>query len=196
MITREPSSSYFRRTLLFWTILLAAQQQQLLRSFVVFAAPSWEELDNRPLAPWYDEAKFGIFLHWGVFSVPSFTSEWFWNYWESDDGFTAEKDFVQQTERPGFTYQEYAPRFHAEFYNATQWAELFANAGAQYVVLTSKHHEGFCMWNSTSIPTTWNWNVMDVGPKRDVLGELAHAVKDSTSPHTNRTLKFGIYHSL
>jgi len=63
-------------------------------------------------------------------------------------------------------------------------------------VLTSKHHEGYCLWNSTSIPTTWNWNVMDVGPRRDLLGELSRAVKNTTSPHTNRQLKFGVYHSL
>lgn len=159
--------------------------------------PSWTELDSRPLPPWYDAAKFGIFIHWGVFSVPSFTSEWFWDYWHDNyntDG--SEARFVARTERPGFRYQEYAPRFTADLYNATEWSEMFAESGAQYVVLTSKHHEGYCMWNSTSIPSTWNWNVMDVGPHRDVLGELAAAVKGTQSPHTSRNLKFGVYHSM
>jgi alpha-L-fucosidase len=159
--------------------------------------PSWEELDSRPLPPWYDAAKFGIFIHWGVFSVPSFTSEWFWDYWHDNyntDG--SEARFVARTERPGFSYQEYAPRFTADLYNATEWSDIFADSGAQYVVLTSKHHEGYCMWNSTKIPATWNWNVMDVGPHRDVLGELASAVKAARSPHTSKNLKFGVYHSM
>jgi alpha-L-fucosidase len=161
--------------------------------------PSWDDLDRRPLPPWYDSAKFGIFIHWGVFSVPSFTSEWFWNYWHEpgDDVRSAAARFVKETEAPGFVYQEYANRFRAELYNASDWAQVFAASGAQYVVLTSKHHEGFAMWNSTpNVPATWNWNAVDVGPKRDVLGELAEAVKRSKSPHTSNLLKFGVYHSL
>lgn len=157
--------------------------------------PSWEELDARPLPEWYDESKFGIFVHWGLFSVPSFGSEWFWSYWKSFK-FDSHTDYINSSERPGFDYTEYATRFRAEFYNASYWTGVFAASGAQYVVLTSKHHEGFCMWNSTSIATTWNWNAVDVGPKRDLLGELAQAVKRTTSPHTNRRLKFGVYHSL
>jgi alpha-L-fucosidase len=163
------------------------------------AVPSWDELDRRPLPAWYDAAKFGIFIHWGVFSVPSFTSEWFWSYFlePGDDVRNSVGQFVNQTEAPGFVYQEYASRFRAELYNATDWARVFAESGAQYVVLTSKHHEGFAMWNSTpNVPTTWNWNAVDVGPRRDVLGELAQAVKRSTSPHTSNPLKFGVYHSL
>jgi alpha-L-fucosidase len=62
--------------------------------------------------------------------------------------------------------------------------------------LTSKHHEGYTMWDSRDVPTTWNWNVMDVGPKRDLLGDLAVHIKNTTSPYTNQTLQFGIYHSL
>jgi alpha-L-fucosidase len=185
--------------------------------------PSWDELDARPLPSWYDEAKFGIFIHWGVFSVPSYVSEWLWAY---PDAYRA---LVNRTERPNFSYQEYASRFTAELYQPTQWAEAFAQSGAQYVVLTSKHHEGYCTyyascanvriratvavgeacsphstltlcrvgnWNSKDVPTTWNWNVMDIGPKRDILGELAAAVKQQTSPYTDKALKFGVYHSL
>lgn len=107
------------------------------------ATPSWEELDSRPLPAWYDEAKFGIFIHWGVFSVPAYKSEWFWSYWKSKSP-NAIEEFVNATERPGFTYQEYASRFTAELYKPDQWTDAFANSGAQYVVLTSKHHEGYC----------------------------------------------------
>lgn len=156
--------------------------------------PSWDELDRRPLPSWYDESKFGIFIHWGVFSVPSFGSEWFWKHWKENEKYRA---FVEATERPGFTYQEYASRFTAELYRPEYWAESFAKSGAQYVVMTSKHHEGFCNWNSKkNIPATWNWNVMDLGPKRDLLGDLAVEVKKQVSPHTKNHLKFGVYHSL
>ena len=160
--------------------------------------PSWEEIDALPLAPWYDEAKFGIFLHWSAFSVPALCSEWFEEYWRSESGPCGAKlaEIVNATERPGFSYQEYASRFKAELYNATDWSKLFAEAGAQYVVLTSKHHDGYCMWDSSDVPTTWQWNVMDVGPRRDLLGELASAVRAVNSPQTSRKLKFGVYHSM
>jgi len=88
---------------------------------------------------------------------------------------------------PDFTYQDFGPRFRAEFFNATQWAELLAASGAKYLVLTSKHHDGFTMWPSSR---TFGWNAMDVGPKRDVVGEMEKAVK------TDGTLRFGLYHSL
>uniref|UniRef100_UPI00358EC362 tissue alpha-L-fucosidase-like n=1 Tax=Myxine glutinosa TaxID=7769 RepID=UPI00358EC362 len=147
--------------------------------------PDWPSLDKRPLPPWYDQAKFGIFLHWGVFSVPSFGSEWFWYQWQFQKS-PAYVRFMNANYPPGFTYPDFGPKFHAEFYDPDQWAELFANAGAKYVVLTSKHHEGFTLWGSNY---SWNWNAVDVGPKRDLVGPLAAAVR-------KRGLHFGLYHSL
>lgn len=155
-------------------------------------APTWASLDTRPLPAWYDDAKIGIFIHWGVFSVPSFgtssggaSGEWFWWMWEGEKD-PAYVDFVAQTEAPQWTYADYAPRFQAEFWNATQWAELFAASGARYVVPTSKHHEGFTNWPSA---TSFQWNSVDVGPHRDLIGELGAAVKAAG-------LTFGVYHSL
>ena len=164
-------------------------------------APSWEDLDRRPLPRWYDEAKFGILVCWGLYSVPGFLSPWFQSYWqghwEGPYGSWRDYDaFLNKTERSNFAYADYAHRFLAELYRPEEWAEVFAKAGAQYVVLTSKHHEGFCMWNSTTIPTTWNWNVVDVGPRRDLLGDLASEVKSVNSPQTGKRLRFGAYHSL
>jgi alpha-L-fucosidase len=147
--------------------------------------PTWDSLDSRPLPSWYDEAKFGIFIHWGVFSVPSFKSEWFWNYWKG--GSTSIVDFMKKNYPPGFTYADFAAQFTAEFYDPAQWADLFKAAGAKYIVLTSKHHEGFTNWNSS---VSFNWNSMDVGPKRDLVGDLAAAIRSRTDIH------FGLYHSL
>ncbi|KAK8378851.1 hypothetical protein O3P69_009521 [Scylla paramamosain] len=140
--------------------------------------PNWESLDSRPLPPWYDEAKVGIFLHWGVFSVPSFGSEWFWEHWQ---GSKSQKyvDFMKKNYPPNFSYQDFGPQFTAEFYDPKEWAELFNASGARYIVLTTKHHEGFTLWPSRH---SWGWNSLDVGPKRDLLGELVYAIR-STTPH-------------
>lgn len=92
--------------------------------------PNWDSLDKRPLPTWYDEAKFGIFIHWGVFSVPSFGSEWFWQHWQNDK----DKDYVafmKNNYPPGFTYPDFGPSFTAEFYDANQWADIFKASGAQ-----------------------------------------------------------------
>ena len=91
--------------------------------------PTWESLDARPLPDWYDEGKIGIFLHWGVFSVPSFGSEWFWENWHS--GQASYIDFMKKNYRPGFTYADFASQFTAEFYDPDSWADLFAKAGAR-----------------------------------------------------------------
>lgn len=154
--------------------------------------PTWPSLNSRPLPTWYDEAKVGIFIHWGVFSVPSWgtasggaSGEWFW--WNLDGiKDPAYQAFVTATEAPSFTYPDYGARFDATFFNATQWAQLFKASGARYIVPTSKHHEGWCNWPSAS---AFNWNSGALGPKRDIIGEIADAVKAEG-------LVFGVYHSL
>ncbi|CAG2060388.1 unnamed protein product [Timema podura] len=146
---------------------------------------TWESLDSRPLPQWYDEAKIGIFLHWGVFSVPSFGSEWFWINWK--ENMSKYVEFMDNNYPPGYTYQDFARDFTAEFYNPDDWAELFQSSGAKYVVLTSKHHEGYTLWPSA---VSFSWNSVDVGPHRDLLGELANSIRSKTD------LKFGVYHSL
>ncbi|XP_045519882.1 tissue alpha-L-fucosidase-like isoform X2 [Pieris brassicae] len=146
--------------------------------------PDWEDLDTRPLPEWYDRAKIGIFLHWGVFSVPSFGSEWFWSNWVG--GNQKYIDFMNKNYPPGFTYQEFAPMFKAEFFDPDEWATLFKRAGAKYIVLTSKHHEGFTLFPSKR---SFSWNSVEVGPKQDLVGEIAKSVR-------RQGMKFGVYHSL
>ncbi|KAK7863562.1 hypothetical protein R5R35_011185 [Gryllus longicercus] len=159
-----------------WLILL----QRVLTQYI----PTWESLDSRPLPLWYDEAKFGIFIHWGVYSVPSFESEWFGELWK------AKKNSVvsfMNNYPPNFTYKDFGQQFTAEFYDPLAWANIFVKSGAKYVVLTSKHHEGFTLWPSQY---SLGWNSMSTGPHRDLLGELADAVCSNTE------LKFGLYYSL
>ena len=91
--------------------------------------PDWKSIDSRPLPPWFDEAKIGIFIHWGVFSVPSFGNEWFWQFWAS--GQKPYVDFIEKNYRPGWTYADFASQFTNEFYDPNQWADIFQASGAK-----------------------------------------------------------------
>lgn len=161
---------------------------------------NWNSLDARPIPQWFKDAKLGIFIHWGVYSVPAWApvgkdyatyskySEWYWNRMVMDSSKVgnAFRDFHNKSYGPNFKYQDFAPQFKAELFNPDQWADIFKNAGAQYVVLTSKHHDGFALWPSAA---SWNWNSVDVGPHRDLAGDLTNAVKA-------KGLHMGFYYSL
>ncbi len=145
--------------------------------------PGWDSLDARPIPSWYDEAKFGIFIHWGDYAVPAY-GEWYWynmNRKDSDTWKFHEKIFSERTK-----YQDFAPQFKAELFDPAQWADVFSRSGAKYIVLTSKHHDGFAMYPSDF---SWNWNSYDIGPHRDLLGDLTEAVRA-------KGLKMGYYYSL
>lgn len=99
--------------------------------------PNWDSLDKRPLPSWYDQAKFGIFMHWGVYSVPSYgggsahsAGEWFWWYWQGTNESWA-VDFMKENYPSGFTYADFAPMFKAELFDPDEWAELFQASGAK-----------------------------------------------------------------
>lgn len=159
-----------------FVILIVVVQSKKYKTITKVDAPyepTWESLDARPLPLWYDQAKVGIFIHWGVYSVPSYGSEWFWVNWRGtkDAGYVK---FMKDNYKPGFTYQEFAPEFTAEHFNATEWAKIFEKSGAKYVVLTSKHHDGYTLWPSS---TSFGWNSVDVGPHRDIVGELLIGVE-------------------
>ncbi|MCA9440938.1 MAG: alpha-L-fucosidase [Candidatus Omnitrophica bacterium] len=161
--------------------------------------PNWESLDSRPTPEWFRDAKFGIFIHWGVYSVPAWGekkaySEWYWHNAFNADGTLKDNpwgEFHRKNYGEDFPYSDFAPLFKAELYDPAEWADIFKRAGAKYVVPTSKHHDGFCMWPSEEANKTWGrqWNAVDIGPHRDLLGDLAKAVREAD-------LKFGFYYSM
>ncbi|XP_049878263.1 tissue alpha-L-fucosidase-like, partial [Pectinophora gossypiella] len=142
--------------------------------------PTWEDLDSRPLPEWFDRAKIGIFVHWGVYSVPAIYTEWIWYRWKTD------VKYMKRNFKPNFTYEEFAPFFKAQLFDPHEWARLFAKSGAKYVVFTSKHHDGYAMFPSKQSP---GWNSVDVGPRRDIVGDLGAAVR-------LKGLRYGLYYSL
>ncbi|XP_026326719.1 alpha-L-fucosidase-like [Hyposmocoma kahamanoa] len=164
------------------TLNLTKIKMNVLQNSKVYS-PNWQDLDTRPLPQWYDSAKIGIFVHWGVYSVPGCVSEWFWYYWRN--GNREIHDFLKYY-RHGFTYEEFAQNLTANSFNPNKWAKLFAKSGAKYVVLTAKHHDGFTLFPSGR---PGNWNSVDIGPKIDVVKALSEAVR-------SHKLKFGIYYSL
>lgn len=95
--------------------------------------PHWNSLDTRPLPPWYDQAKVGIFLHWGVFSVPGYVSEWFWWYWvgQGDPKNKLPAEYMKQNYPPGFTYPAFAKDFTCELFDPEAWARIFEESGAR-----------------------------------------------------------------
>ncbi len=150
---------------------------------------TWDQLRARPYPQWFSDAKLGIFIHWGVYSVPSYGgaesyAEWYLLGLRS--GNKDRVDFVKQNYGEDFTYRDFAPMLKAELFDADEWAGIFKNAGAKYIVLVSKHHDGYCLWPSKYAP---GWNSVEVGPKRDIVGELSTAVK-------KQDIRFGLYYSL
>jgi alpha-L-fucosidase len=181
---------------------MAAAPFAMAASAQTLYQPTWESLDRRPCPKWYTDARFGIFIHWGVYSVPAFApvnvkgetgyAEWYWNSLLKNmkTGGPTWK-FHQRVYGYNFAYQEFAPMFRAELYDPDHWADVFERSGAKYVALTSKHHEGFTLWKSEDANRSWGrpWNAVDIGPKRDVLIDLMDAGR-------RRGLHMGIYYSL
>jgi len=94
--------------------------------------PNWKSLDTRPLPQWFDDAKFGIFIVWGVYSVPGYGNEWFWHNWRSGDPAVAK--FMKENYPPNFTYADFAANFGAELFSPDQWADVLKASGARYML--------------------------------------------------------------
>ncbi len=164
----------------FFLLVAMAVQAQVL--------PTWESINQRGYPEWFSDAKLGIFVHWGVYSVPAFASkegyaEWYYRGLMTNDD---RKAFQEQVYGKDFHYEDFVPMWKAELWNPDEWAELFKKSGAKYVLLVSKHHDGYCLWPSQYAP---GWNSVETGPHCDICGELTEAVR-------KKGLKMGFYYSL
>ncbi len=135
--------------------------------------PNWDSLKGYQIPQWYQDAKFGIFLHWGLYSVPAFDSEWY----PRNMYLSGNKDFQHQVATYGpqakFGYKDFIPNFKAQNFDPKAWADLFRRSGAKFVVPVAEHHDGFAMYDSGLS----DWTAAKMGPKRDIVGQLATALR-------------------
>lgn len=148
-----------------------------------------KKINERPYPQWFKDAKLGIFIHWGLYSVPAYGAkesygEWFLRGLQLNEPLRT--NFLKDNYGTDATYKDLANHFKAELFNPDEWASLFKNAGAKYVMLVSKHHDGYALWPSKY---NRNWNSVDTGPKRNIVGELTESVRKAN-------LKMGLYYSL
>ena len=152
---------------------------------------TWESLDTHKMPSWYDDAKIGLSMHWGVYSVPAWAprekglsyAEWYGNRMH-EKGSPA-VNYHRDNYGPNFTYDDFIPQWKAENYNPSEWAKFAKNMGANYMFITSKHHDGFCLWPSKYTDR----NALKMGPHKDLLGQFVEAGR-------KEKLKVGFYYSL
>ncbi len=135
--------------------------------------PDWESLQTYQIPEWYMDAKFGIFIHWGVYSVPAFGSEWYPRLMYSQGSDEYKHHIATYGTQDKFGYKDFIPSFKAEKFDPAAWARLFKEAGAKYVIPVFEHHDGFAMYNSGLS----DWTAAKMGPHRDLMGDLAKAVR-------------------
>jgi alpha-L-fucosidase len=135
--------------------------------------PTWQSLEQVQIAQWYQDAKFGIFIHWGLYCVPAFGNEWYPRNMYQQGTPEFEHHLRKFGPQSVFGYKDFIASFKAEKYDPTAWSELFEQAGAKFVVPVAEHHDGFAMYECALS----RWNALNMGPRRDIVGELARAVK-------------------
>lgn len=181
-------------TIFLWGCVLDGQTQKNDKAPVTKYKPNWESISQYEIPEWFADAKFGIFIHWGAYSVPAYGSEWYPRRMYEKEIVRNGKGEVKQNAKDEiyqyhkakygdpseFGYKDFIPMFKAENFDANEWVDLFDQAGAKYVIPVAEHHDGFAMYNSSHT----RWNAVDMGPKRDILGELAKATNA-------KGLKFG-----
>lgn len=166
----------------------AAQARILERVDKVIAqgpfSDTWESLCQYQIPQWYEDAKFGIFIHWGVYAVPAFSNEWYPRNMYLKGSPEYEHHRKTYGDHKQFGYKDFIPLFKAEKFDAAEWMDLFEAAGARYVMPVAEHHDGFQMYDSELSC----WNAAQMGPQRDVLAELkkeaeARGIVFSASDH-------------
>lgn len=166
------------------TFLLSAQEYKA----------DWNSLKNYEVPEWYEDAKLGFWVHWGVYSVPAFkgdhASEWYgrWMYnhkgqsMRNDQGLATHLHHKEKYGDPSeFGYKDFIPMFKAEKFNGEQWADLFVEGGAKFFTMMAAHHDSFCLWDTKLS----KWNSVNMGPHKDLVGEMALAAR-------KKGLKFGV----
>ena len=143
--------------------------------------PTWSSIERNYRTPsWFEDAKFGIFMHWGLYSVPAHHNEWYEKHMYGNPA-----DIKWHEEHFGpvekFGYKDFIPLFTADKWDPDAWAKLFKQSGARYVIPTAEHHDNFALWDSDVTP----FNAVKMGPHRDLIGDLARAVR-------KQGLKFGV----
>ena len=136
--------------------------------------PDWENIaQNYEFPEWFKDAKFGIFIHWGVYSVPAYGNEWYPRNMYQEGSNEYEHHRKTYGDHTQFGYKDFIPMFKAENFNPDEWAELFKNSGAKYVVPAAEHHDGFAMYDSDLN----EWNAVDMGPHKDIIGMLKGSIE-------------------
>ena len=132
---------------------------------MVYFEPNWESLRQFRVPRWYEDAKFGIFIHWSAFSVPAFDNEWYSRNMYLQGSRAYEHHRAVWGDQSVFGYKDFIPLFTAELFDAAAWVDLFKRAGARYVIPVAEHHDGFALYDSAY--TRWKAPLM--GPQRDVI---------------------------
>ncbi|KAF9007312.1 glycoside hydrolase [Hymenopellis radicata] len=154
-----------------------------------------DSLMTHESAEWFDNAKFGLFVHWGIYSVPAWTvsgtqyAEWYW-YWQHNPANESSAVWTHHKELYGedFLYDDFFPDFTADKFDATEFVQFVADIGAKYYVITTKHHDGFALFDTGN---SSNRNSLIYGPQRDLVGEIINATKESQPQ-----LRSGLYFSV
>jgi alpha-L-fucosidase len=140
-----------------------------------FYQPNWNSLATHPTPQWFKDTKFGIYTHWGVYSVPAkgVNATWYPYYMYREDNDQYKYHLKTYGGPAKFGYKDFIPLFTAEKFDPDEWAEIFKYSGAQYAGPVGEHHDGFCMWDTQYS----EWSAAKMGPKRDVVGQLEKAIR-------------------
>ena len=152
-----------------------SEAQKTTKQFPVYE-PSWESLNQHEIPQWLLDAKIGLYGHWGIYSIPAFKTEWYGRLMY-DKQTRGDAVFNHHIEKYGkqseFGYKDFVPMFKAEKFDPDEWAEIIVNSGVKFAGITAVHHDGFCLWDSKYT----RWDSMDMGPKRDLYGELVASIR-------------------
>ena len=129
---------------------------------------TWESLTAYEVPEWFREARFGIFIHWGVYSVPAYSNEWYPREMYDSSSHVFHHHMKTYGAHKDFGYIDFIPMFRGEHFDPEAWGDLIAASGARYAVPVAEHHDGFQMYRSSLS----RWNACEMGPQRDVVGEL------------------------